>query len=148
MFRHLDILGHVWVRIILVRSLLIMGYRLIIFRKSLFVHHFIKEFGRKFSGNALGIWICGCSLIYKRELLVSKTAGAHITKSLKISGCKRWCPNDLRVRAPVLTHSLILHGNADVWNNLVNFLKTLWKKRLSHLDRLLLKFNNIFFCIS
>jgi hypothetical protein len=58
------------------------------------------------SGYALGIWICGCSLFYKRELLASKSAGAHSTKSLKISGSK-----DLRVRAPaapVLTHSLAL----------------------------------------
>ena len=52
------------------------------------------------SGNALGIWICGCSLYYKRELWASKSAGAHSTKSLKISGCKRWCPKDLRDRAP------------------------------------------------
>ena len=62
-----------------------------------------------FAGHALGIWICGCSLFYKRELWASKSAGAHSTKSLKISGCKRWCPKDLRVRAPaapVLTHSL------------------------------------------
>ena len=38
-----------------------------------------------------------------------KTVGAHSTRSLKISGCKRWCPKDLRVRAPaapVLTHSM------------------------------------------
>ena len=38
-----------------------------------------------------------------------KTAGAHSSRSLKISGCKRWCPKDLRVRAPaarLLTHSL------------------------------------------
>jgi hypothetical protein len=40
-------------------------------------------------GLALGIWICGCSLFYKRELWASKSAGAHSTKSLKISGCKR-----------------------------------------------------------
>ena len=62
-----------------------------------------------FSGNVLGIWICGCSLFYKREHWASKSAGAHSTKSLKISGCKRWCPKDLRVRAsaaPALTHSL------------------------------------------
>ena len=61
-------------------------------------------------GHALGIWICGCSLFHKRELWASKSAGAHSTKSLKISGCKRWCPKDLRVRAPaapVLTHSLL-----------------------------------------
>ena len=52
---------------------------------------------------------CGCSPFYKRGLWASKSAGAHSTKSLKISGCKRWCPKDLRVRAsaaPVLTHSL------------------------------------------
>ena len=38
-----------------------------------------------------------------------KTAGAHSTRNHKISGCKRWCPKDLRVRTPatpVLTHSL------------------------------------------
>ena len=41
--------------------------------------------------------------------ILNDSAGAHSTKSLKISGCKRWCPIDLRVRAPaapVLTHSL------------------------------------------
>ena len=56
-----------------------------------------------------GIWICGCSLFHKRELWASKSAGAHSIKSLKISGCKRWCHKDLRVRAPaapVLTQSL------------------------------------------
>ena len=64
------------------------------------------------SGHALGIWIWGWSLFYKRELWSSKSAGAHSTKSLKISGCKRWCPKDLRVRAPaapVLTHLLYNH---------------------------------------
>ena len=38
-----------------------------------------------------------------------KTVGAHSTRSLKISGCKRRCPKDLRVHAPtapVLTLSL------------------------------------------
>ena len=57
----------------------------------------------------LGIWIFGSSLFYKRGLWASKSAGAHRTKILKISGCKRWCPKDLQVRAPaapVLTHSL------------------------------------------
>ena len=62
-------------------------------------------------GHELGNWICGFSLFYKRELWTSKSAGAHSTKSLKICGCKRWCPKDLRVRAPpaapVLTHSLL-----------------------------------------
>ena len=51
------------------------------------------------TGHALGIWICGCSPFYKRELWASKSAGAHSTKSLKISGCKRWYPKDLRVCA-------------------------------------------------
>ena len=60
------------------------------------------------SGNALGIWICrcGCSLFSG----FSKSAGAHSTRSLKISGCKSWCLKELRVRAPakpVLTHSLM-----------------------------------------
>jgi hypothetical protein len=36
------------------------------------------------SGHALGIWIRGCSLFYKRELWASKSAGAHSTESLKI----------------------------------------------------------------
>ena len=59
----------------------------------------------------LGIWICGGSPFYKRDLWASKSVGAHSTKSLKISGCNRWCPKDLRVCAPaalVLTHSLYL----------------------------------------
>ena len=58
------------------------------------------------AGHALGFLICGCSLFYKRELW----AGAHSTKSLKICGCKKWCPKDLRVHAPAapaLTHSLL-----------------------------------------
>jgi hypothetical protein len=58
------------------------------------------------AGHALGILICGCSLLYKRDLWASKSAGAHSTKSLKISGCKRWCPKNLRVHAPVLMYSL------------------------------------------
>ena len=65
------------------------------------------------AGHALGIWICPsagavCSI---RELWASKSAGAHSAKSFKISGCKRWCPKDLRVHAPaapMLTHSLPL----------------------------------------
>ena len=83
------------------------------------------------AGYALGIWICGCSLLYKRELWASKGARAHSTKSLKISGCKRWCPKDLWVPAPttpVLTHSL--HGEKRQWRkrfryrwNVINDLK-------------------------
>ena len=42
-----------------------------------------------YAGHALGIWICGCSLFYKRELWASKSVASHSTKSLKISGCKR-----------------------------------------------------------
>ena len=41
------------------------------------------------TGHALGFWICGCGLFYKRVLWTSKSAGAHSTKSLKICGCKR-----------------------------------------------------------
>ena len=67
------------------------------------------------TGHALGIWICGCSLFYKRELWASKSEGAHSTKSLKISGCKRWCPKDLRVHAPVLTHSLHYYLPTRIW---------------------------------
>ena len=44
------------------------------------------------AGYALGIWICGCSPFFKRELWASKSAGVHSTKSFKNSGCKRWCP--------------------------------------------------------
>ena len=59
----------------------------------------------EYSGHALGICICRCSLFYKRELWVSKSAGAHSTKSLKISGCKRWCTKDLRVLCTRCTRS-------------------------------------------
>ena len=60
-------------------------------------------------GHALGIWICGCSLFYRRELWVSKSAGANSTKILKICRCKRWCPKYLQVHAPavpMLTQSM------------------------------------------
>ena len=43
------------------------------------------------------------------EHWASKSTGGNSTKSLKIRGCKRRCPKDLRVcapAAPVLTHSL------------------------------------------
>ena len=62
------------------------------------------------AGHGLGIWICGCSLFYRRDLWASKFAGFNSTKSLKICGCKRWCPKDLRVCAPaepMLKHSLV-----------------------------------------
>ena len=49
------------------------------------------------SGHALGIWICGCSLLYRRELWASNSAGVYSSKSPKICGCKRWCPKDLWV---------------------------------------------------
>ena len=61
------------------------------------------------TAHVLEIWICGCNLFYERELWASKSACAHSTKSLKINGCKRWCPKDLRIgapAAPVLTLSL------------------------------------------
>ena len=54
-------------------------------------------------GHVLGIWICGCSLFYRRELWASKSAGFNSTKSLKICGCKRWCPKDLWVCAVMCT---------------------------------------------
>jgi len=40
------------------------------------------------SGHALGIWICGCSLFYKRQLRASKSEGFNSTNSLKIFRCK------------------------------------------------------------
>ena len=64
------------------------------------------------SGHALGIWIWGCSLFYRRELCVSKSAGFNGTKSLQTCGCKRWCPKDVQVygsAAPVLTYSLQMY---------------------------------------
>ena len=39
-------------------------------------------------GHALGIWICGCSLFYKRELWVTKSAGAQILKASKSASTK------------------------------------------------------------
>ena len=56
-----------------------------------------------------------------------KTAGAHSTRSLKISGCKRWCPKDLRVCAPaspVLTHSLCNHRKRKCSRSLESYLKS------------------------
>ena len=41
------------------------------------------------TGHILWIWICGCSLFYRREVWASKSAGFNSTKSLKICGCKR-----------------------------------------------------------
>ena len=58
--------------------------------------------------------------VHPGELLVSKSVGAHSTRSLKISGCKWWCPKDLRVcapSAPVLTHSLVWKGKTIKWQN-------------------------------
>ena len=47
---------------------------------------FCVKFWCSESRHALGIWICGCSLFYRRELWTSKSAGFNSTKSLKI--CK------------------------------------------------------------
>ena len=66
------------------------------------------QFGQN-TGHTLGIWICGRSLFYRRELLASKSMGATSSTSLKICGCKRQCPKDLWVcapAAPMLTNSL------------------------------------------
>ena len=43
--------------------------------------------------------------VHPGELLVSKSVGAHSTRSLKISGCKRWCPKDLQVSCTLCTHA-------------------------------------------
>ena len=61
---------------------------------------------------------CGSSLFYG----FSKSADAHITRSLKISRCKRWCPKDLRVHAPaapVLTHSLRKKQSTQIMTGLI-----------------------------
>ena len=42
-----------------------------------------------YSGHALGIWICGCSMFYRRELWASKSAGFNSAKSLEICEFKR-----------------------------------------------------------
>ena len=68
-------------------------------KKSLFTYFTLTTYIQS-SGHALGIWICGCSLFYRRELWASKSAGFNSTKSLKICGCKRCCPKDLQVCAP------------------------------------------------
>ena len=92
------------------------------------------------TGYALGIWICGYSLFCKRELWASKSASAHSTKSLKISGCKGWCPKDLRVRAPAapaapaLTHSL-LHWQTNITLLLVFFCILIWIKTFSLIEK-------------
>ena len=69
------------------------------------------------TGHALGIWIYGCSLLYRRELWASKSAGFNSTKSLKICRCKRWCPKDLQAHASVLTHSL--NGERNIYKNIL-----------------------------
>ena len=54
----------------------------------------------------LGIWICGCSLFYRREL---SSGPPNLQVSMVLKACKRWCPKDLRLHAPaapVLMHSL------------------------------------------
>ena len=84
-----------------------------------------------------------------------KTAGAHSIRSLKISGCKRWCPKDLWVcapAAPVLTHSLTdkhsFHFSTSnemslfyvkitankFWNDDEMLLKLLWTSCLQMMD--------------
>ena len=115
----------------------------------LYVHKYIcskVQILLYFAGYALGIWICGCSLFYKRELWASKSAGSHSSKSLKISGCKRWCPKDLRVRAPaapVLTHSLLCRTKASLWYLTVT--SVIFSMRKSTLTFILLEFR--LFCV-
>ena len=74
-----------------------------------------------FHGHASEILICPCSLFYRREVWVSKSASSNITKSIKICGCKRECPKDLWVcapAAPTLAHSLV-SSNVDQINDIV-----------------------------
>ena len=41
------------------------------------------------AGHALGIWICGCSLFYRRELWASKSAGFNrVLEASKSAGAK------------------------------------------------------------
>ena len=47
------------------------------------------------SGHALGIWICGCTLFYKRELWTSKSVGVHI--ELKASKSAGLCIRKKRI---------------------------------------------------
>ena len=93
-----------------VRNILKLNFRIILlWLMSLYICFSTRAFVRTL--------ICGCSLLYKRELWASKSAGAHSDKSLKISRCKRWCPEKLRVRAPAapgLTHSLWMNGSPKV----------------------------------
>ena len=62
-----DIIGQFW-------SFLVISLRLLPLK--FFVKQWPWSYISSISGHALGIWICGCSLIYKRELCVSKSAGA------------------------------------------------------------------------
>ncbi len=59
------------------------------------------------TGHALGIWISGCRLFYRRKLWASKSAGFSSTKSLEICGCKRGCPKDIRIGTP--KSSMLMH---------------------------------------
>ena len=83
-----------------------------IFVKNKYHYIFLKfcDYVRLLLGHALGIWNCGCSLFYRRELWALKSAGFNSTKNLKIRVFKRWCLINLQVcapAAPVLTHSLL-----------------------------------------
>ena len=93
-----------------------------------FVNNIYRAKQTWMSGNALGFWICGCRCIL--ESSGSQNSGctnAHSTRSLKIGGCKRWCPKDQRVRAPaapVLTHSLNVNSRLSVHISVTCFSKT------------------------
>ena len=76
--------------------------------------------------------------VHPGELWVPKSAGAHSTRSLKIiSGCKRWCPKDLRVRAPAAP--VIMHSLDKTWRNL----RRSKPERTARVELELLHFNDI-----
>ena len=57
--------------------------------KSVSMMALFRDFFYACPGHALGIWICGCSLFYKWELMASKLTRSHSTKSLKIISRKK-----------------------------------------------------------
>ena len=64
------------------------------------------------SGHALRIWICWCSLFYRRELWASKSAGFHaVLKASKSVGARSDVFVVCALAAPVLRLSLLLAPN-------------------------------------
>jgi hypothetical protein len=48
-------------------------------KENITIHMFLAVIAAStsISGHALGIWICGCRLFYRRELWASKSASAN-----------------------------------------------------------------------